>query len=124
MNAAQPGAGRGRLRRAPSRVGYNTAAMFSGGDFREVERWLLNFLNSHAKRESPRIEAELETDDADQTRYVVRLRLGQRWSPRVELDFTTVADTRGSLEWCDALAARVRGWARDLGAATPPSLPR
>ena len=98
--------------------------MFSGGDFREVERWLLNFLTSHAKRESPRMEAEIETDDKDQARYVVRLRLGERWGPRVELDFKTVADNRGSLEWCTALAARVRGWARDLAAATPPSLPR
>ena len=98
--------------------------MFSGGDFREVERWLLNFLNSHAKRESPRIEAEIETADEDQTRYVVRLRLGERWGPSVELEFKTVAETRGSLEWCNALAARVREWARDLVAATPPFPPR
>ena len=98
--------------------------MFSGGDFREVERWLLNFLTSHAKRESPRIEAEIETDDEDQTRYVVRLSLGERWGPRVELEFETVAENRGSLAWCNALAARVRGWARDLVAASPPSLPR
>ena len=98
--------------------------MFSGGDFREVERWLLNFLNSHAKRESPRMEAEIETADEDQPRYVVRLSLGERWGPRVELEFKTVADNRGSLEWCNALAAQVRGWARDLAAATPPSPPR
>ena len=98
--------------------------MFSGGDFREVERWLLNFLNSHAKRESPRMEAEIETADGDQTRYVVRLSLGERWGPRVELKFETVAENRGSLAWCNALAARVGGWARDLVAASPPSLPR
>jgi hypothetical protein len=95
--------------------------MFSGGDFHEVARWLLNFLNSHAKRESPRVEALVEADDDRPTVYGVRLRLGERLSPRVELDFQTVADNRGSLAWCSDLAAQVRGWARDLLVATPPS---
>lgn len=93
--------------------------MFSGGDVREVERWLLNFFAAHAKRESPRIEAVVGADDACPTSYTLRLRLGERLSQPVELDFRTVADNRGSLIWCGALAAQVRGWARDLLAATP-----
>ncbi len=95
--------------------------MFSGGDFHEVARWLLNFLNSHAKRESPRIEAVVEADEDRPTVYGAWLRLGETTSPRVELDYKTMADNRGSLVWCDELAARVRGWARELLAATPPS---
>ena len=34
--------------------------MFSGGDYEEVARWLANFVTSHAKRESPRVEAIVE----------------------------------------------------------------
>jgi hypothetical protein len=94
--------------------------MFSGGDYEEVARWLLLFLNAHAKRETPRIEARVETDDKGQTTYGVRLRLGQRQSPRVELDAKQVADKRGSLAWCAALAADVRGRARELIGPTPP----
>jgi hypothetical protein len=91
--------------------------MFSGGDFPEVARWLENFVASHAKRESPRIEAVVVADDRHPTRYGVGLRLGERTSPQVELNFKTVADNRGSLLWCSNLARQVRGWARDLLAA-------
>jgi hypothetical protein len=97
--------------------------MFSGGDFHEVARWLQNFVVSHAKRESPRIEAVVEADEAHPTTYGVRLRLGERWSPRIELDFKTVADNRGSLAWCSDLAAQVRSRARDLLAASPSATP-
>src|SRR5574337_741340 len=91
--------------------------MVAGGDFREVEHWLRNFVVSHAKRESPRIEAIVEADEERRASYGVRLRLGERLSPRVELDFKTVANGRASLEWCAALAAQVRCWAGDLLAA-------
>jgi len=97
--------------------------MFSGGDFHEVARWLQNFVVSHAKRESPRIEAVVEADEAHPTTYGVRLRLGERWSPRIELDFKTVADNRGSLAWCNDLAAQVRSRARDLLGASPAAAP-
>jgi hypothetical protein len=93
--------------------------MFSGGDYEEVARWLGNFVNSHAKRESPRIEAVIVAGDPRSAVYGVQLFLGGASSPRVELDARTVADNRGSLGWCTDLAAQVRGWARDLLAATP-----
>jgi hypothetical protein len=89
--------------------------VFSGGDYREVERWLVNFLNSHAKRESPRVEALVDAADEREGRsYGVRLRLGGRLSPLTELDYKELADNRERLAWCTALATRVRGWARDL----------
>jgi hypothetical protein len=89
--------------------------VFSGGDYREVERWLVNFLNSHAKRESPRVEAVVEAEEEREGRsYGVRLRVEDRFSPLVELDYKEVAANRERLAWCAALAARVRGWARDL----------
>lgn len=93
--------------------------MFSGGDFHEVGRWLLNFLTSHAKRESPRVEALV--DETHPTAYGARLRLGGRLGPRIELDAKAVADNRGDLEWCQALAEQVRGLARDLLAVAPPA---
>jgi hypothetical protein len=96
--------------------------VFSGGDYREVERWLLNFLNSHAKRESPRVEALLDAgDDREGRSYGARLRLGDRVSSLVEMDYKEVADNRERLAWCSALAARVRGWARDLLRTDPGS---
>jgi hypothetical protein len=89
--------------------------MFSGGSYDEVERWLRVFLTSHAKRENPRIEVVLDEDDALQDRgYRARLRLGERLSDVLELDFRDVADHRGELAWCAALAARTRAQARSL----------
>ncbi|SRR3990172_7741241 len=96
--------------------------MFSGGSYREVERWVRNFLTSHAKRVSPRFEVDLEAGDGREgTSYGVRLVLGARVSPMVELGFREVADNRESLAWCAALAERTRGLARDLlaGQGTP-----
>jgi hypothetical protein len=89
--------------------------MFSGGDYAEVERWLRLFVTSHAKRVNPRIEAIVEVgDEREGKSYGVRLRLGDRLSPLIELDYTEAAANRGSLAWCHALADRVQGLARDL----------
>jgi len=92
--------------------------MFSGGDYEEVGRWLGNFALSHGKRESPKVEVALETDDGGQ-RYGVRLRLGERLAPpagaeALTLSFPEARDQRGSLAWCQALAGRVRALARQL----------
>ena len=89
--------------------------MFSGGDYEEVGRWLWNFLTSHAKRENPRIEVMLDdVPDRDGASYGARLRLGDRVSASMELDFKEVAERRESLAWCADLAARTRARAREL----------
>ena len=94
--------------------------MFSGGDYEEVRRWLHNFALSHAKRESPRIEAIVEGDGPDEgERFGVRLRLGERVLPApgaepLRLSYAEVRDQRGSLVWGQALAGRVREMARQL----------
>jgi hypothetical protein len=94
--------------------------MFSGGDYGEVARWLANFVTSHAKRESPRVEAVVEAEGERENRsYGVRVRLGARVLPPpgtspLELDFADVSRHRGDLAWCDALARRVREPARRL----------
>ena len=94
--------------------------MFSGGSYQEVARWLRVFLTSHAKREHPRIEVVLDEDGALQGRaYRAQLRFGDRLSESLDLDFMDVADHRGTLAWCAALAARTRALARSLlGAGT------
>jgi hypothetical protein len=95
--------------------------MFSGGDYHEVARWLENFVNSHAKREDPRAECVLDTDGPREgTSYGVRVRLGERLSPEIELPFTDPASKRGSLAWCQQLADRVRGLVREIHAAERP----
>ena len=92
--------------------------MFSGGSYDEVARWLRVFLTSHAKREHPRMEVVLDEDDGLQGRaYRARLRFGEQVSESMELDFQDVADHRGALAWCAALAARTRAQARSLQAA-------
>ena len=94
--------------------------MFAGGSYEDVGRWLLGFVNSHAKRESPRFEAIVEAGDARAgKRFGVRLRLGERHQPpldqpAIELSFDEVSAGKGSLAWCQALAERVSGWARAL----------
>jgi len=87
--------------------------MFSGGSYEEVARWLKMFLNSHAKREHPRIEAALEDDDA-RVCYAAQLHFGERVSPLMEFDYKDVAAHRGELAWCADLAQRVRREARAL----------
>jgi hypothetical protein len=82
---------------------------FSGGDYDEVRRWVWNFLTSHAKRIDPRIEVELDDDDAREgVSYGARLRLGPRTTGMIELAYEEVAANRGALAWCAALAARTR----------------
>jgi len=94
--------------------------VFAGGSYDEVARWLQNFVNSHAKREVPRLEADLEASAGSEGKsYGVRLRLGGRYlpsldQPPVELAYSEVAEGKGSLPWCQALAERVRSWARQL----------
>ena len=89
--------------------------MFSGGSYEEVARWLNNFLLAHAKRENPRIEVELDAgDEREGKSYDARLRLGEKLSRPLELDYKEVADNRGSLAWGRAMAERVRALAREL----------
>jgi hypothetical protein len=89
--------------------------MFSGGSYEEVERWVRMFVNSHAKREDPHVEAVVDADDARHgASYGVRLRLGERESAVMELDYKDVAARRGELAWCAELARRVRREAREL----------
>ena len=87
--------------------------MFSGGDYDEVARWLWNFLTSHAKRENPRVEVTVHGEgDREGQSYAVTMALGTRVTPAIEFAFREVADNRGSLEWCRALATRIRSIAR------------
>ena len=88
---------------------------FSGGSYDEVARWLHNFLLSHAKRENPRAEVELERgDEREGQSYGVRFRLGDHLSDVEAFDYGTVAEHRGELQWCRELAARARQLVRDL----------
>jgi hypothetical protein len=92
--------------------------MFSGGSYDEVARWVRNFLTSHAKRENVRAEVELDAgDEREGKSYAARLRLGDRLTPPLELDFAEVARSRGDLAWCAALAQRTRAAVRELTAA-------
>ncbi|MBI4590162.1 MAG: hypothetical protein HY725_15115 [Candidatus Rokubacteria bacterium] len=94
--------------------------MFAGGSYEEVGRWLRGFVTSHAKRESPRVEAIVEAgDEREGKSFGVRLRLGERFhppldQPAIELSFDEVGAGKGSFAWCEAEATRVRGWAREL----------
>ncbi len=86
---------------------------FSGGNYDEIARWLWNFLTSHAKRENPHIEVTLDHGgDRDGTSYAATLTLRGRATPPMEFTFREVADNRGSLDWCRALAERTRTLAR------------
>jgi hypothetical protein len=94
--------------------------MFSGGDYHEVARWLRMFLNSHAKREHPRVEAIVDAEgERENKSYGTWLRLAEHVTPEVAFDFKDVADHRGSLAWCQALADATRARVRDLLAAAP-----
>ena len=89
--------------------------MFAGGSHPEVTRWLRNFLTAHAKRVSPRVEVLLDAgDERAESRYRARLRLDERTSDALELEYPEVARNRASLAWCTALAERVAGLARTL----------
>ena len=92
--------------------------MFSGGTYSEVARWLWNFLTAHAKRVDPRFEVELDDDDEREGKsYGARLTFLRQRGPTIELEFRDVADHRGSLAWCSALAERTKSAARELVAA-------
>jgi hypothetical protein len=94
--------------------------MFSGGSYDDVARWLWNFAEAHAKRESPRVEAVADTSGAREgVSFGLRLRLGQALAPStpLELPYEDVREGRGNIAWCQALAGRVRGLARELLAA-------
>jgi len=89
--------------------------MFSGGSYDEVARWLGNFLASHAKREDPRIEVDLESgDEREGVSYAAALRLGSHATAPVEFQYRPVADHRGDLAWCRTQAEQVRARAREL----------
>ena len=90
--------------------------MFSGGSYDDVSRWLRNFLTVHAKRVDPRMEVALDDGgDLEGQAYRARVRLGERLGEPLTLEYREVADNRGTLAWCAALAARVREQARSLG---------
>jgi len=92
--------------------------MFSGGDYHEVARWLENFVNSHAKREDPRVECVLDAGGPREgASYGVCVKLEEHLSPGINLPFADVARNRGSLAWCQQLADRARGLARELATA-------
>lgn len=94
--------------------------MFAGGSYDEVARWFRIFLNSHAKRESPRVEAIVEAEDerAGKT-FGVRLRLDEAYhppldQPAIEFSFKGVSAGKGSFSWCESAGRRARSWAREL----------
>jgi hypothetical protein len=94
--------------------------MFSGGSYDEVARWLWNFAEAHAKRESPRVEAVVDTSGAREgVSYGLQLRLGEARVPPapLELPYEDVREGRGNIAWCQALAVRVRALAREPLAA-------
>jgi hypothetical protein len=92
--------------------------MFSGGSYDDVSRWLRNFLTVHAKRDDPRMEIVMAAGgDLEGQGYGARVRLGDRLSEPMTFDYREVADSRGTLAWCAALAARVRALAHSLRSA-------
>jgi hypothetical protein len=89
-------------------------------DREETGRWLLGFATAHAKRIDPRVEASLEGGEGRPgSSYGLRLRLGARaappaGSPAIELTYAEVLEGRPRFAWCEALAERLRGYARSL----------
>ena len=88
---------------------------FSGGSYSEVARWLQNFSMSHAKRENPHAEVELDSgDEREGKSYGLRVRLVDHVSDVIEFAYQVVADHRGELLWCRELADRMRQVVKDL----------
>ena len=90
-------------------------------DYHELGGWLQRFAVSHAKRESPQVEAIVETAGEREGRALgLRLSLGAgAWRDAVrselgELSVAEVAEGRTRFAWCEALAQRIRGEARRL----------
>lgn len=96
--------------------------MLGGGDYAEVERWVRNFVVSHAKREDVRVEAIIDAAGSREGQsYGIRLVLGNRMAPPpalppIEISFAEAARERGSLAWCQGWAERIRALARELPA--------
>jgi hypothetical protein len=89
--------------------------VFSGGTYPEVARWLWNFLTAHAKRVDPRIEVVLDAEgEREGKSYGARLSFRRQVGATIEFEFRDVADNRGSLAWCSALAERTKSLAREL----------
>lgn len=94
--------------------------MLPGGSYEEVARWLWNFATSHAKRESPVVEVNVETEgEREGKSYGLRLRLGERFLPPLnqspmEFAYPEVAEGKANFAWCEALAKRIRGLAGEL----------
>jgi len=85
----------------------------------EVGCWLHGFAISHAKRESPRIEATVEMEEWEGRSYGLRLVLGAlalppRDQPPLEFSYEEVRDGRTRFAWCEALARRLREEAHRL----------
>jgi hypothetical protein len=47
-------------------------------------------------------------DEREGKSYAARIRLGEHGADVIELDYRTVADHRGELQWCRDLAERTR----------------
>ncbi len=76
-------------------------------------------MTAHAKRVDPRFEVVLDADDAREGKsYGARLSFLRRLGPTIEFEFRDVADNRGSLAWCSALAERTKALARELVVST------
>lgn len=107
----------------PSRQAMNPKIPAS---YEEVGRWLRGFAVSHAKRESPRIEATVETEgEREGKSYGLRLTLGAltippREAPPLEFSYEEVREGRTRFAWCEALARRLRAEARRLIERAPP----
>src|SRR3989442_920317 len=70
------------------------------------------------------MEVELEASDARAGKtYGARLRFGHEVSPLVEFDYREVADNRGSLAWCSALAWLAVRLGRRRGRDDVPAMP-
>lgn len=88
--------------------------------YEEIGRWLHGFAVSHAKRESPRIEATVEMEEEREGKsYGLRLVLGALAlpppdSPPFEFAYQEVSEGRTRFAWCEALAGRLRAEARKL----------
>jgi hypothetical protein len=64
------------------------------------------------------MEVALDTGgDLEGQGYRARVRFGERLGEPMTLEYRDVADNRGTLSWCAALAARVRELARALRTA-------
>ena len=91
-------------------------------DYHETGAWLEGFVRSHAKRESPRVEALVETAGAREGRaYGVRLRLGERVTPRARVAPDRARLPRGRR---GAPALRLVRRARRAGSGRGPRAPR